>query len=290
MSWLPEQVDSILAQEGVAVRLIISVDASDDGTEEWVDYLANEDPRVSRLPHGDEFGTAAGNFFRLLREADIAPGSYVALSDQDDLWAADKLERALSMLGAEGADAYSSNVTALWPDGRKTLVRKSQPQKKWDHFFEAAGPGCTYVFTPSCAAKLSAFVRGQEEALASVSLHDWLCYAYVRQAGGKWVIDEESRMLYRQHESNHVGVNTGWRATLERLRLVSGGWWLTQARLIADLTGAHDDAFVVSWRDPKRRRGYLFLAGTALQCRRRWRDAIFMAIMCLFLSLRPSRS
>lgn len=63
MRWISEQVNSILSQEEVSVSLLISVDRSDDGTENWVDQLCQRDSRVKSLAHGEKFGGAARNFF-----------------------------------------------------------------------------------------------------------------------------------------------------------------------------------------------------------------------------------
>ena len=82
--WLAEQLDSILAQEGVAVTVFVSVDQSSDGTEQWIDARAQVDSRIVVLPHGERFGGAARNFFRLLRDVDFSGFDYVSFADQDD--------------------------------------------------------------------------------------------------------------------------------------------------------------------------------------------------------------
>ncbi|RPJ80264.1 MAG: glycosyltransferase, partial [Acidobacteria bacterium] len=143
--WLPKQLASILEQKGVSVTIVVSVDRSSDGTEEWVERRASEESRLVALPFGERFGGAAANFFRLLRDADLSGFDYVSLSDQDDIWQAEKLLRAYRVLQETGADGYSSDVVAFWPSGRTRWIRKSQPQRRWDFLFEAAGPGCTYV-------------------------------------------------------------------------------------------------------------------------------------------------
>ena len=84
--WLTEQLDSILAQTGVAVTVFVSVDVSNDGTEDWVDVRAQADSRIVVLPHGENFGGAARNFFRILREVDLSKFDYVSFADQDDIW------------------------------------------------------------------------------------------------------------------------------------------------------------------------------------------------------------
>ena len=123
-AWLQEQLQSILQQEGVEVRIFVSVDRSDDGTEAWVSEYCRAEGRVLLLPTGERFGGAAPNFFRLLKEVDFSQFEYVSLADQDDIWYPDKLRRAISMLEESKADCYSSNVMAFWEDGTQRLVEQ----------------------------------------------------------------------------------------------------------------------------------------------------------------------
>jgi rhamnosyltransferase len=285
MRWLPEQVESILNQVSVHVRLVISVDASVDGTEQWVDELALSDDRITMLPHGMRFGGAAPNFFRLLRETDLNGIDLVSLADQDDIWMPNKLNRAVEVLHNKNADAYSSDAIALWSDGRQSHVRKSQAQVQWDFLFEAAGPGCTYVMRRALAKKLQIELRNHAERSNQIELHDWFIYAYARSHQCRWVIDDKAFILYRQHEHNQVGVNQGITGFLYRYRKVSSGQAIDQAILIADLSGLKNKAFVRKYLN-KSRMGFLRLAFCARQCRRRLRDQFSFALMCFLLAIK----
>ena len=79
--WLSEQIDSIHSQSGVALTVFISVDVSSDGTEKWIDQSAGRDSRIKVLPHGQHFGGAAPNFFRLLHDINLSEFDYVSFSD-----------------------------------------------------------------------------------------------------------------------------------------------------------------------------------------------------------------
>ena len=156
--YMDEQISSILGQSGVSVSIYVSVDLSDDESYTRVREWSARDVRVVPLSYGERFGGAGPNFFRLFKDVNFNNYDAVALSDQDDCWLPDKLAHSLSCLKEFSCDVYSSNVTAFWPDGRRLLVDKAQPQKKFDHFFEAAGPGCTYVFNRSAAVALKTFI------------------------------------------------------------------------------------------------------------------------------------
>ena len=282
MEWISEQVKSILHQEGVSVTLLISVDKSSDGTEQWVSELSETDSRVKYLSHGSKFGGAARNFFRLINEAPVEGFEYFSFADQDDIWLPNKLIQAIDVMSEHCADGYSGNVTAFWPNGKERLIVKSQPQVQFDYLFEAAGPGCTYVFSRKLFVHLKQHISSKFGDVQNVTLHDWYCYAFSRAQGYKWLIDTNSYMRYRQHANNQVGVNSGIKAFRARLSKVFDGWWLSQAALISQLVGVQGTPFVQSWVNL---RGFdlarLCLAG--FKCRRRVRDKFVFTSLCLTL-------
>ncbi|MEC5212817.1 rhamnosyltransferase [Polaromonas sp. CG_9.5] len=284
MAYIAEQIESILLQRNVDLRIFISVDQSTDGTEDFLAEWALSEPRLTLLPVGQRFGGAGPNFYRLLRDVDFADFDYVSFADQDDIWPQEKLLRAHETLLSTGSYAYSSNVLAFWPNGRKALIEKAQKQVQWDFLFEAAGPGCTYVMRKELACAVQDLLRTRWAEVQQVGLHDWFAYAFARANGYRWVIDDYAGMLYRQHANNQVGVNKGWRAWRHRARKVLGGWGLAQSALIADLVGLGDDAFVKRWSGGGRA-GLFWLACHGGQCRRRGRDKLLFALSCLAMSL-----
>jgi rhamnosyltransferase len=273
-----------LEQQGVDLDLIVSIDASGDGTEQWLNDLARQREQLVILPSGRRFGGAAANFFRLLTEADFTGFDYVALSDQDDIWLPGKLARAVEVVRSNGADAYSSNVIAFWPDGRRALVNKAQAQRRWDHLFEAAGPGCTYVLSIALVLHVRRVLLERASAVRRIGLHDWFLYAFARANGYRWQIDDQPGLLYRQHGRNEVGVNVGFTALLKRARRVANGWAFAQARLIAELVGAEDEELVRRGLAGGRV-GAVWLALQVGECRRRPRDRIFFVLACLLRAL-----
>ncbi|MBN1005324.1 glycosyltransferase [Amphritea pacifica] len=280
VKWIYEQVESILKQEKVDVSIIISVDKSDDGTENLVSRIAEQHKNVTVLPYGDVYGGAARNFFRLFKEADFSCFDYVSLSDQDDIWHPGKLSRAIQKLIYMPADAYSGNVVAFWCDGRRQLIDKAQNQKRFDYFFEAAGPGCTYVFTKEIAVKFQFFLRTTLSA-DSIILHDWLLYAFVRSQGYVWFIDSEPYMDYRQHNRNQVGVNKSLLSLYRRAKYVLFGGGIEQIKKLIDVLPSNDQfiKFNLSCR-----RDVLFLLLQSNELRRRPIERFYVFIV-LFITL-----
>ncbi|MFJ7106516.1 glycosyltransferase [Pseudomonas sp. NPDC098740] len=284
MQWIEEQLASILGQSAVDVTVHISIDPSSDGTEAWCAAYAAKHPEVLVLPATGSFGGASRNFFRLIRDVDFEGYDFVAFADQDDIWHTNKLQRATHVIQSRHVDAYSSNVTAFWPDGKTHLLDKAQPQVEWDFLFEAAGPGCTYVMSKSLADSLKASMLTNWQQLQDVTLHDWYCYAFARSHSYRWYIDPEPSMDYRQHERNQVGANKGLSPLISRYKTIHDGWWFNQVRLIAHLVGQGTDPFVQTWLK-LRRRQLMTLSFSAWRCRRRVRDKVFFFCICWVTAL-----
>ncbi|MCO4822894.1 MAG: glycosyltransferase [Flavobacteriaceae bacterium] len=243
VNYIQQQLESILNQVEIDIKIFISVDVSTDNTFGLCKELAGKQHEISILPYGERFGGAAANFFRLIRDVDFSGFDYVALADQDDIWLEDKLTTACQQIERRGVDAYSSNVLAFWENGKEFLINKAQGSRQYDHFFEAAGPGCTYVLSTKPLLIFKKQMQLQQHLMAKVALHDWLLYAFFRTNNFKWFIDSDYKMLYRQHNDNQVGVNRGWSAFLKRFRLFTSGWYRQQVEIIMGFTGASNPDF-----------------------------------------------
>ncbi|MGH3744555.1 MAG: hypothetical protein ACRDTP_06835, partial [Mycobacteriales bacterium] len=238
------------------------------------------------LPALPASGSAAANFARLFREADVSGSDLVALSDQDDVWMPDKLARHAAMLSRGRLDGVSSEVTAVGADGSRRLVRKAFPQRSYDWVCESPGPGSTFLLTPRLVSLVGEVVRS---GLADpVEFNDWLVYAVCRARGWGWHIDDDATVDYRQHEDNVMGANHGRTAALSRLRLVASRWHRGQALAIVDvaLSVAPDDerpALRLLRGDLARGgvRHRVALARQAGQLRRRPRDRVLLAALLL---------
>ena len=102
----------MLAQAGVDVSLVVSDDASTDATRSHLEERAASDPRITILPQRDGTPGVTGNFLHLFT-THVPDGSFVAFTDQDDVWHEDKLSSQLALMASTGADVVSSNVTAF---------------------------------------------------------------------------------------------------------------------------------------------------------------------------------
>jgi rhamnosyltransferase len=226
--WLPAQLETILSQRDVTVTVFVLDDGSADGTVEWLQDRASEDARLKVLDSEGPSGSAAANFYRLVDRAEIDGADFISFADQDDLWMPDKLARHAALAREHGYDGISSSITSFDARGRRTLVRKSYPQRRFDFLTESPGPGSTFLMTPDLFA-LVRRVLAEDPVGRTADYHDSLVYALARSAGLRWFIDPVPTVDYRQHEDNVMGANLGRASALSRLGLIRRRWHRGQA-------------------------------------------------------------
>ena len=282
--YLPEQLDSILGQEGGAVRVVALDDGSTDGTPQVLAERAAADDRLTVLSDDGTGGSSARNFYRLIERVEPLEGELVAFADQDDVWHLDKLARHAALL-ARGHEGVSSSVTAFWEDGRRHLIRKDYPQRELDYVLESPGPGCTFLITPRLLDLTRQTLSNSADARA-VEFHDSLIYALARGRGWSWHIDGYPSVDYRQHAGNVMGSNSGLAGARARLRLIREHWLRTHATHLTAAarhvaTGATADALdrVHALLTTRGLRARLALARMTPLLRRRPRDQRIIGLL-----------
>lgn len=284
MPWIEEQVQSIFDQQGVNISLFISIDPSSDDSEQWCRALAQKTAQVTVIERGISQQSATQNFFNLIKHVDISTFDYIGFSDQDDIWQPNKVHKALDALQAGGFDGYSSNVEAFWESGKRELINKAQKQTRWDHFFEAAGPGCTYLLTNKLMSAIKNRLLLSADLSDTLGFHDWFCYAFAREFNYRWFIDHNSYMHYRQHDSNVVGVNQGFHAFFKRTKHVLSGEAIKQSKNILAVL-ASDKRYAAQITLPSSHLDYFKLALRYRHCRRRFKDQCLFFMFCAIMSI-----
>ena len=232
--YIEKQLNTILAQTDVDIEILISDDNSTDNTLSLLNNYAKRD-NINILFNKKKAG-ASSNFFNLIENSNLEPFDYVAFSDQDDIWYKDKLSAAIKQLENSNCDGFSSDVIAYWSkSNKKKLLKKSYFQKKYDHWFESPGPGCSQVFSKRSFDLFRRFIIKNSNKLSSIDYHDWLVYAFYKHNDLKWIISPYPKMLYRQHNSNVIGSNIGLYSKLLRLIKIKNNWYTNQVIAIYEL-------------------------------------------------------
>jgi glycosyltransferase involved in cell wall biosynthesis len=225
--YLAEQLDSFAAQ----THRHWCVWASDDGSTDETRAILERYEKMwgpSRLSIQDGPGAGfAANFLSLSCNRSIH-ADYYAYSDQDDVWEAHKLERALDVLQRVPADVpalYCARTRLVDAQNREIGLSPlfTRPPSFSNALTQNIGGGNTMVYNDAAASLL-------REAGASLPIvsHDWWAYLAVSGCGGRIFYDPQPSLRYRQHGANLIGMDTGWHARLVRIqRLWQGrarGW------------------------------------------------------------------
>ena len=220
--YLAEQLDSLSAQTHSNWEVWASDDGSDDDTLAILEVYQQQWPKGCLSVHSGPAEGFAANFLSLTCKANIKADFY-AYSDQDDVWEADKLERAVRWL-----ETISPNIPALYC-GRTRLVDAnnkeiglsphfSKPPSFGNALMQNIGGGNTMVFNN--AARKILCEAGE---YISVVTHDWWAYIVVSGCGGNVFYDSTPTLRYRQHDGNLVGMNVTWGGRFKRIRMLLQG-------------------------------------------------------------------
>lgn len=285
IEWLNLQIKSILAQKKVDVTIIISDDSSSDGTLEFLLKICNTHTRIFLLPQ-KKFGSSGLNFYRLINDVSNQSFDYYALSDQDDIWNLDKLYSQIVFLKNNASDCVSSNVFAFSNSCKQKLIIKSQPQLKWDHFFESGGPGCTFVMTRSFFFNLKNVISLNQDLVLSIKMHDWLIYAVCRSLNCRFNIFSCPTVMYRQHDKNVFGANYGIKAKIFRVKKFFNGWYRSEVIKIVSLCFSinqdRDLESLINVLKNKNLINQFKLLPYAYQGRRRFSERLFFLLTVIF--------
>lgn len=253
---LREQIDSVLAQQGVEVRLIVRDDGSRDAT---VGILRGyEAAGALELLNGDNLGVVGSFLAGLARVPDGY--DYIALCDQDDVWNADKLARAAEVLSGKDnsiPQVYVAEYTfcdaKMSPQGRSHLNRNGVDYAKM--LYENMTSGNTMVINP---ALLRLIVGAGREG---VYCHDWWI-SLVGSALGELTYDDFSCLQYRRTGSNASPTGSGELALLRyRVKTFFAGEGL---EMISGQLRKLDDCFGDTMEPQKRELLHRFLRGGRL--------------------------
>ncbi len=227
--FLQQQLNSLYAQTYPNVKILVRDDGSTDTTHE---LLAVECLRgaIEQLEEHNNLG-ATGSFFTLLRHAAQTKTAYVAFCDQDDVWQANKIERAVSALSplSDCPALYCSRLEIV-DEQLQSLQLSVTPRKIGfgNALVENIAVGCTMVLNRKAIDLLC-----QQTLPSQVYVHDWWCYLVI-SCFGEVIFDDNALIKYRQHDGNIIGAATNPIGVLKRKlnRLLNGRLWISEQAVV----------------------------------------------------------
>lgn len=204
--FLCEQLESLFAQTGVRVNILVRDDGSKDNTLDILRKYESQ-PRFSWYS-GQNKGWAM-SFMDLVSKA--PDSDYYAFCDQDDVWKPCKLSRAIERINETGKEnvLYFSNLTS-WRHGMEEgNVKGEFSFNRFTSLVMCQAYGCTMVFDRVLMMIIKNHMPGY------VAAHDY--WVYLTASFLSTVIyEKESYILYRQHSSNQIGAQSNAFAVLKR--------------------------------------------------------------------------
>lgn len=231
--FLRQQLDSIIAQEACAPRILLRDDGSRDGSQAILREYAARYPAACSLLEEPRGNLGARGAFALLMQHAVSllqasrESVRVALADQDDVWHPERLARGLACLERAEAEhpreplLVHSDLRLIDACGREIAPSMMQYQGLNPAGVEFVSQllvntvtGCTVLMN---AALLRRALPIPEQAM----MHDWWL-SLVASRFGRILYIDEPLVDYRQHANNTLGarrhVRPGFnRATLGKL-------------------------------------------------------------------------
>ena len=189
--YIAEQIDSILPQLQERDELVISINPSQDRTEEIVRGYAARDHRVRYDICGQK--GVLSNFENAIAQC---KNDIIFLSDQDDIWATDKVSRQLSLFDDPAVGGVCHGCVYIDDGGRLTDDQPGRGKTRDISVFEIIKKnpvqGSCLAFRKEMRERFLPFPE-------RIPMHDsWIGMVICRNA--RLVYLDEALLLYRQHE------------------------------------------------------------------------------------------
>jgi len=197
--YLRQQIDSILGQENVNVKLIVGDDGSSDATLSILNQYF-ENGLISEVFRFERKGIS-NNFSSLLKHC--ATSSFVAFADQDDIWDRNKLSELVGLLSQDVPSLAFCNRRLI---DEKDLLIHSKTKKIVDLSFKNALvenviPGNTSVINNKAIKLIN------DSNIIKVKYFDAYVYLLI-SAFGSIAFSEKSLISYRIHPGNAIGLGS----------------------------------------------------------------------------------
>ena len=198
-SFLLAQLESIAQQTHKPAQIIIVDDASSDDTVRIANNFADAHPEVLVVQNETRLGYIK-NFEKGML---LATASYVALSDQDDIWVSNKLEKLLFAIGDQML-AYSDSELI---DANGGLLHQKMSSIKNQLAYHSPVMYAIGAWAPGHAMLFKKELINKAVPFPALVTHDfWL--GFVATCYSKVIYVNEPLVHYRQHTQNAIGADT----------------------------------------------------------------------------------
>ena len=204
------QLESLKQQINVDIQLIVRIDGFDSELQVWLTKYLEEIEMKFTILTGERIGACA-SYFELLKV--IENYDFVALADQDDYWVNSKLESTIYLtldntpvLSIAGMISFKYDE-----DIPKILDLKEGPVSSIgkvtsfnNALVENVFQGARMTLNKSAIDLIKSSLPAPENTL----MHDAWIYLVISSFGFINQV-KEITFLYRQHENNLIGLNSG---------------------------------------------------------------------------------
>ena len=207
--YLPQQLTSIAEQTLMPWELVVCDDGSTDSTISILKNFAAQASFPIRIIRNTSTLGSTKNFQQCI---ELCEGEAIALSDQDDLWIKEKLERLNSMLeqhptvGAIFSDASLIDSVSR-PTGEELWARMlftTDLQSRLEHG-DAAGVLLQTPVVTGATMIFRTWLRDHAFPIPEPWVHDaWL--AWICAVSSRLVLTSECLTQYRLHGSQQLGL------------------------------------------------------------------------------------
>ena len=191
--YIAEQINSILANLSAADELIISDDGSVDGTIDMIQRFSDRDSRVLLIS-----GPGKGVIKNFENAISHAKGELIFLSDQDDVWDADKVKMVKKCFDDPGVNVVLHNAAIVDSNrndiGMTFFDFRHSKKGMLRNLIKNSYIGCCMAFRRELVPVITPIP-------GNIEMHDWWIGLIGEMTQGTCLLDS-TLIDYRRHDNN----------------------------------------------------------------------------------------